>query len=304
MIKKVGIPRALLYYKYHSLWESFLKELGCELVISPKTNKEIMNTGIGIAVDECCLPVKIFLGHVSYLKDKVDYIFIPRVISLYKKEFLCVKFWALYDVVKNNFEGIKILDYTIDINNKKSEKMAFLKLGLNFTKNPLRIKRAYDTAKIKAQEQKEMLIKKQEIFLKTKSDKIKILIVSHPYTIYDEFLGGPITKLLQKQDVELIYSDIVDEKEAFKESKKISNDLYWTFNKEFLGAVGIYKKYVDGIIFLMTFPCGPDSLVVDLCQRKIKDKPIAVITLDELQAEAGLKTRLESFVDILKMRRK
>lgn len=304
MAKKVGIPRALLFYKYNVLWENFFKELGCELIISPKTNKEIMDTGIGIAVDECCLPVKIFLGHVSYLKDRVDYIFIPRVISIFKKEFLCVKFWALYDIVNNNFDGIKIIDYSIDLNRNKSEKIAFLKMGLNFTKNPIKIKQAYELSKKKQEEHRRELIKKQEVLLKDKSrNKIKILIVSHPYTTYDGFLGEPIIKFLKNQDIDIIYSDIVDEEKAYKKAKNLSKDIYWTFNKEFLGAIELYKKHVDGIIFLMSFPCGPDSLVVDLCQHKIKDKPITVITLDELQAEAGLKTRLESFADILRMKK-
>jgi len=59
---------------------------------------------------------------------------------------------------------------------------------------------------------------------------------------------------------------------------------------------------VDGIIFLVTFPCGPDALTTNLCQNKLK-KLMIVITIDELWGEAGLKTRLESFVDILKLRK-
>ena len=64
----------------------------------------------------------------------------------------------------------------------------------------------------------------------------------------------------------------------------------------------MYKDKVDGIIFLVTFPCGPDALVVNLCQNKIK-RPMITIILDELQGEAGLKTRLESFVDIIKYKK-
>ena len=51
--------------------------------MSPKTNRDILNTGQA-CVDEACLPVKVFHGHVDYLKDKVDYIFIPKFISLYR----------------------------------------------------------------------------------------------------------------------------------------------------------------------------------------------------------------------------
>ena len=117
------------------------------------------------------------------------------------------------------------------------------------------------------------------------------------------FFGEHISKILEEQGVELLYSDIANQKEARKLSKNLSEDLYWTYNKEIIGAIEIYRPYIDGIIYLMVFPCGPDALVINLCQNKIKDIPSAVITLDELQGEAGLKTRLESFADILKIRK-
>ena len=63
---RVGIPRAMLYYKYKIMWSEFLKELGCEIVLSPKTNKSIMNEGVNNSIDESCLSSKIFVGHMKY----------------------------------------------------------------------------------------------------------------------------------------------------------------------------------------------------------------------------------------------
>ena len=51
------------------------------------------------------------------------------------------------------------------------------------------------------------------------------------------------------------------------------------------------------------FVCGPDSLVTELCSRTISEPPLITVVLDELQSEAGLRTRLESFVDIVRMHR-
>ena len=62
---KVGIPRALWYYKYFPLWESFFKDLGAEIIVSPVTNKNILDQGVKLIVDEACLPVKVFFGHVN-----------------------------------------------------------------------------------------------------------------------------------------------------------------------------------------------------------------------------------------------
>lgn len=82
---KIGIPRALLYYKYGDLWENFFNDLDCEIVHSPETNNEILEKGKKLSVDESCLSLKIYMGHVDYLIGKVDYILIPRIVCLKKK---------------------------------------------------------------------------------------------------------------------------------------------------------------------------------------------------------------------------
>ena len=74
---KIGLPKGLYYY-YCKKWVYFFNELGIE-VVSFDTNKEILELGNNVATSEMCLSLKIFLGHVVYLKDKCDYILIPQV---------------------------------------------------------------------------------------------------------------------------------------------------------------------------------------------------------------------------------
>ena len=40
---KIGIPRALYYYEHYPFWETYFHKLGFEIVLSRKTNKEIMD---------------------------------------------------------------------------------------------------------------------------------------------------------------------------------------------------------------------------------------------------------------------
>ena len=121
---KIGIPRALLYYRYGTLWKTFFRNLGQEVVISSPSNKEIVKKGTSLAVDENCLPTKIFLGHVDYLSDKTDCVFVPRVASIYKKESVCIKLWGISDMTRNVFRDITILDCNIDVHEGISEKKA------------------------------------------------------------------------------------------------------------------------------------------------------------------------------------
>jgi len=57
--------------------------------VSDDTNKEILDWGVKHCSNETCLPVKVFHGHAYSLKDKVDYIFIPRYTSVDKNEYTC-----------------------------------------------------------------------------------------------------------------------------------------------------------------------------------------------------------------------
>lgn len=104
----IGIPKGLFYHEHSILWESFFKNLGCKVIVSENTNKEILNYGIKHCSNETCLPVKVFHGHVYSLKDQVDYIFIPRYISIDKNEYTCPKFCGLPDMSLLNLKrGIK-----------------------------------------------------------------------------------------------------------------------------------------------------------------------------------------------------
>ncbi len=301
---KVGIPRAFLYYRYHVLWETFFEELGIEYIVSPETNKDIVKRGTTHAIDESCLSSKIYTGHVDYLIDKCDYIFIPRVASFGdRKETVCSKFQAIYDVINNTYreKKLKILYYSIDVHNKETELKAFLKMGKFLGKNKAQVLKAYYIAKQAEKTSKMLEINDQKRLLE--SDKLKILIVSHPYNIYDKYVGEPIINALKDLDCVPILGCVVDEKQAHDKAKLISSTLPWTFNKELVGSIAIYKDKIDGIILVSSFPCGPDSLVNEMIIRRFKEKPIINLILDAQEGTAGMETRVESFVDIIRLRK-
>jgi len=295
---KVGIPRAFLYYRYNILWKTFFEKLNCNVILSPDTNKEIIDLGKNYSIDESCLSSKIYMGHVSYLIDKCDYILIPRICDYGKNNNVCVKFCGLYDIVKNTFPMTKILNYNIEYTKHQGEFLGFIKMGLEINKNIFKVIYAYSVAKRKEKKHNIMLKNGQVNILK--NNRLKILIVSHPYNIYDKYIGEPIIKFLKSMDIDLLYADLLDRKTAIDYSYELSDTLYWLYSKELVGAVNYYKEAVDGMIFITSFPCGPDSLVNELLIRKIKNVPIANILIDEATSETGLITRLESFVDIIK----
>lgn len=297
----IGIPKALLYYKYSELWTSFFEELGCEIIISPNTSKKILEDGIKFSLDESCMAMKIYMGHVYYLIDKCDYILVPRLKCIKKHEKLCTNFSALYDLVNNIFDK-KLINYNVDVEHKEDELYAFVTMGLSLGFSYRKIVSAYHIAKEKEKMLKEREISKQKSIIAS-SNKIKILLAGHPYNLHDEFIGKQIENVLEKNNIEIIYSDKYDTKYLEQEVKKISPKNYWTYNKEIIGAISHYQELVDGIILITSFPCGPDSLSNEMILRNVKI-PITNLIIDEANSDTGLLTRIESFIDILEERRK
>ena len=297
---KIGIPKALLYYKYKDLWINFFENLNCEIIISPNTNKDILEIGKKFVLDEACLSMKIFMGHVHYLLDKCDYILIPRIACLKKNEKVCTNFMTLYDLCRNTFDK-SFLHYNIDINKNEQEEYAFIGLGLQLGFTFRKARAAYRKAKSYEQMQNERKISKQKMIIAS-TTKTKILLAGHAYNLYDNLIGKEIINYLESQNIELIYSDCYDPKYLNIDYKKIAPKNYFTYNKEIIGSIAFYRNFVDGIILITTFPCGPDSLSNEMIIRNA-DKPLLTLIMDELNSDTGLITRLESFIDIIKERK-
>jgi predicted nucleotide-binding protein (sugar kinase/HSP70/actin superfamily) len=298
----VGIPKAFLYYRYHILWDIFFKELGCTVIVSGDTDSGILKNGIKASIDENCLPLKLYLGHIHSLLDSCDYILVPRFGSFKRNEELCVRFFGLYDLVRNTYADAELLTYNLDVQNRKTELSGFMGMGRVLGKSPVRTYRAYQRAKRGQALYDRERTEAQAVRLR--DTKPKVLIASQPYVIHDKFFGEPITGMIEGYGGVVIFSDMCDREECAKRSAEISNDLYWTMNKEIIGSITSHKDKVDGIIVITAFPCGADSLINELVMRKVREVPIIQLLLDEQQSQTGLQTRIESFMDILHERKK
>ena len=291
-IMKIGIPRSLFYYYFSDLWINFFKYLNIDVVISPKTNKEILDLGIKYSQDEMCLSLKNYIGHVMYLKDKCDYILIPRIDNYGIDNQTCTNFIAIYDII-NNLDNLNILNYNVDLRNKETELKGLISIckRLGISRNQL--EEAYIYAKeVSNKRKKEKVLNNLK---NLKSMKKKILLVGHSYNMHDNLIGNSIINILKDMDIEIIYSDLFFEKD---ESDKYAKGLYWKYSKESISSISKCINKIDGIIFLSVFPCGLDSLVNELVMRKL-DKPYINLVIDDIESSGGIQTRIESFVDII-----
>ncbi|WHH60182.1 acyl-CoA dehydratase activase-related protein [Petroclostridium sp. X23] len=319
MTVKVGIPRALLYYEYYPMWKTFFEELGVQVILSDITTKDILNKGVKSCVDEACLPVKLFHGHVETLKDKVDYIFIPRLKSVSKSEYICPKFCGLPEMVKYSVKGLPPIIDT-EINMRKSKEQiykAFMKIGHVFIKDKRLIDAAYRRALQKQDEYTGMLHKGKYPFELLDNKKatpvptgnLRIGLIGHVYNLYDSYISMDLILKLQQQGITVVTPEQIDEEIILDQAEKLPKKMFWTFGKRLMGTAChlMNENDIDGIIYIMSFGCGIDAFVADLCERKIRragNRPFFLLTLDEHSGEAGVNTRLEAFIDMVRWRKR
>ena len=298
----VGIPRALGYHQYGILWETFLQELNINYVLSDKTNFSLLTEGAKHSVDESCLPLKIYMGHIASLLDHCDLILVPHYRRLGKNDEFCVRFWGLYDMVQNTFTDAKLLTYPL-LSDRPGHQMAgFIRMGKQLGKDPLSSIKAYLTA-FKQQQNADhgYLVQGQAALT---SNVSKILLAAQPYVAYDALLGDTLARLIRKHGAMPLFPNAWDRSLCRNRSRELSSDLYWTTSREILGAIQEARSQVDGIILLTAFPCGSDCLTNELVLRRVRDLPMIQILLDDTQGMAGLETRIESFLDMITQNKK
>jgi len=297
----IGIPRALGYHRYGTLWETFFEELNIPYVVSAETNQKLLDDGLKHTVDESCLPLKLYMGHVASLLNQCDKLLVPRFLRLGKQEEFCVRFWGLTDTVQSTFEGAELLTYHLKSRYFDTEPLGFLQMGRSLGKGTIASAKAYRIAKQRGMETDFRRLVQSRARLRSPAPQI--LLAAQPYIAYDPFLGGTVARLVQRLGGIPLFADGWDRTACREASREISQDIYWAQNREILGAIHLARGRVDGVILLTAFPCGSDCLANELVLRRVKDVPVIQLLLDEHQSQEGLQTRLESLLDMIAQRR-
>ena len=291
------------------MWRTFFEELGRTVVVSDKSDRSTLEAGAHLSIDECCLASKLYMGHVASLLGKCDAIFAPSIDNLGNFKGFCTKFQALPDLVANTFiaQRPRIISCEIDrADSHIKEQEAYIDLGQKLGATRKESKKAYAAAVRAQANSDEKRARKQEDLLKRVSKMpegqrpLRILLAAHPYVIHDDFVGSPLIDMLEEMETCVLFADRHNHEKALEKSFEFSDTLPWIVNREIIGTILDLYDQIDGIVLVSAFPCGPDSMTNDALMRCIKGKPILSLTVDAQSGTAGLETRLESFVDILR----
>jgi len=325
---RVGLPRALLTYRYYALWREFLVGLGCEVVEPPWTNQRLLDDGARVTVDDICIPVKVFAGHLLYLRERgVDAILVPRVYAVEdtpSPRFTCPKFMGLPDLARALVgEPPVFLDADLNVRVRPVAD-TFVEIGGRLGRGARASRAAYDRA-LEAQVAFEAALAAGCSFGIAAAEAahgdvgatagrtpnaaptdLVVATVGHPYLLFDDFLSFCLQRRLAALGARTVTQYALSP-EAIEVEMAPLGELSWSFERELLGAVGHFlrREDIDGIVFLTSFACGTFAVVSELIEREVRhgtDKPLLYLMVDELTGEAGVQTRLEAFCDTIRER--
>ncbi|MBO8127269.1 MAG: hypothetical protein H0Z38_08565 [Firmicutes bacterium] len=316
----MGIPRALLFYELFPLWREFFTSLGCEVITSQPTSKETLNAGASAAVDETCLPIKIMYGHILELQGKCDFIFLPRLVSIEPNSYICPKFMGLPDIVRGlGVQGV--IEPTVDLRNPKEYWQRLWQAAVEIEYrlgiySPTRVASALFRGLLAERGYRARLhqgylpweaLDSEPLPKPSTQNQVKIGVIGHPYTMFDQIINMNLFELLRLSGYGVLTPVNHEIRLLNRIARQLPKDLFWTYGRRMIGAARLWyqRKLVDGIIHIVSFGCGTDSLTGDLIERLTKresDIPFMLLTVDEHTGEAGFRTRVEAFLDMIQFR--
>lgn len=321
MTIRIGIPRALLYYRYFPYWRTFFNELGFDVVISKPSYRELIEEGFRYAEEDNCIPIKMAFGHALTLRDQVDFLFIPRLLSLDRKSCFCPRTAGLPEMLRYSIPDLPpILDPYVDERHRGSRlSSSFFEMVRKFGKGPNDAKQALQRAAEAQQQFQEknkrgdldielFPIKKRESFSHNGVEK-KVAIVGHPYCLYDPFFNFNALRLIEESGAMVLTQEMVSPGVIDSEIEKLEKDIYWTFGREILGAGlhYLHSHQLDGLIYLTCFSCGVDSMIEPLLSHKVREYRNTLylcLMVDEHTGASGMRTRLEAFLETIERRKR
>lgn len=289
--RTIGIPRALDSYLYPALWETFLREIGMDVAVSDPTSRRTVEQAGLISESEHCLPVKLFDAHLAELAERVDLIFVPRILSMIPDHIACPKLGALPDCARAQVPaGVQVI--SVDIDEARvplAESLAALGRILNA--GQFEIQQATDRALAALHDAQRTEGQTQSL-----TDGLHFLIIGHPYNLNDAYLSEPIFDKLSRLGVRA-------ERVSFADHDVPSEPIKWDICSLIYNRLQqLSSAEWDGVIHLSSFNCGCDSIASTLYHDILCEKglPCMTLVLDEHAGQAGVDTRLEAFVDSIK----
>ena len=306
----IGIPAALHLFADLILWKRFFNNLSIRTITS-ENYRDPLKTGKSLAGAEFCAPINTIFGHVVYLSDKVDYIFLPVLLQTREKSKESEGQYCYYTQYSPS------LVYTLKINNIPDKCLSPL---LSFPKGKYHVAQklhkclkpvikngisyfavlnAFNEALSYCAGQKKQL---EEVFRKQFQPDagISVVMLGRPYIVLSGILNKWIPDIFSSLGIKSFYQDMLSPDDIDMEDINVFlKKVPWYFVTKILETARKISETRNLYPVLITaFKCAPDSFIIEYFKKIFENcgKPYLILQIDEHDSNLGYETRIEAAI--------
>ena len=306
----IGIPAALGLYGQLPLWKSFFSELGIPFVTSEGFDAGI-NLGREVQGAEFCAPLAALHGHVKYLADKADWIFLPvlmeesrpgtnnpRVYCYYTQFSSALASGALGAGLRERCLMPQASWTRWRERTKRELYESIARTGLAHVGGEA-VARAFERASALYDKAVRLL---QERFLRETAlaGEPAVVLLGRPYNVLSPEMNKGITDIFGSLGVKTFYQDMVPYGPGHVESiAPLLDMVHWLHAARILEVACVVADSPNLYpVFITSFKCTPDSFAIEYFKRILdaKAKPYLILQLDDHDSTLGYETRVEAGV--------
>jgi predicted CoA-substrate-specific enzyme activase len=313
--KTIGLNLTFTVNRLFPLYQAFFNSLGFKVILPDYVD----SNGFENQHSSFCYPVELAHGLFYNLVTKnPDYIFIPELYEMHvpgcehhPKDsnatcvFISKEANYLGQAFKINDIGNKLLHpYLNFAKGYRSAQQSFIdiakRLGENNKKKAVS---AFENA-IKQQEAADRdILKSGEDFLaalEADPSAVAIVLVGRDYNAFSGIANKGIPQKFASLGLQVVPYDILNSKD-----EDISSYQSWEAGKKILRVAKTIRKHPQLFAtYISNYSCGPDSILVPLFRGIMGGKPSLTLELDQHTADAGINTRIDAFLDVVRNYRK
>jgi predicted CoA-substrate-specific enzyme activase len=306
----IGIPAALHLYEDIALWQHFFDTLAIRTVTSGDY-RDGVKKGKHAAGAEFCAPMVALHGHVKYLADKCDFIFLPFYLERKSKKKGARRQYCYYtqfapplaSAVDNDKTHPRYLMPLVHyLYNSFHTKMQLYRVIKSIAPNAIRftgVSAAYDQA-LEFKQNTLINLRKRFKEVIRKMEDIYVVLLGRPYTVLCQSMNKGIPDIFASLGIKSFFQDMLSySRKEIQSIEPLLNELHWHYASKILESAEVVAQSQGAYpVLLSSFKCSPDSFVIDYFKKVMEfhAKPYLVLQVDELDSRVGYETRIEAAI--------
>ncbi len=306
--RSVALNRSFMNHSLYPLFGTFFARMGFRVVLGAEPEQRDLSR----ASASFCLPALVaHASMVALLRDKPDYVFLPQVMQIPVPNVptfsrLCVfvqgEPYYLKAALRDEFAGsatallspVLVMDQSYE-----QAEAAMVDTALRMGVAADRSREAWRQAccRQRAFERDLLGLGREALeYLTRNPDSLGVVLFGRPYNAMAPEVNMGISHKVASRGHVVLTMDMLD-----ADRYEVAQSMFWASGQKILKAAQAVAGDDRLFGFYVTnFSCGPDSFVLSYFRDTMGRKPSLTLELDQHTANAGIDTRIEAALEIMR----